>query len=180
MRYNGYLLGLTLSLVPLVLHGVTAALERIITHGHLDGQSIKACPSNTCTIDTSTRLYFWIAADKPVPNMYLQSGSNTLVVATNLLTNERLIPTLSRALRKEIAEKTGGNREMKVVEAIIPASRMEVGIYTFLICIDRISWLAVDMTCVRAKRFLERFRKGERLLCNLDKKDIRRDEEDQI
>ena len=152
-----------------------AGLERILTHGHLSGEIIKPCPDNCCTIDTSTRLYFWVSLDAHVRNMFLQAGSDTLIVTTNVLSNPRLVPHLSRRLKKEVAEKTADGRPIKIVEAIFPAERMTAGTYTFLICLDQLSWMAAEMTCVRKKRLFERFRKSECLICTLDKNSIRRD-----
>ena len=159
--------------ITFLVGAVTCNLERIITHGHLSGQRVKACPSNTCKIDTTTRLYFWIKESGPTPNMYLRSGPDTLLVTTNKIDNPTLIPSLSREVKRELEIKASG-QGLTVVEAIFPSERMAAGTYTYLICVDPWSWMAVDMVCVRADRFLERFRRGERLLCTLDKRTIDR------
>ena len=150
-------------------------LERILTHGHLSGRMIKPCPHHCCTIDTSTRLYFWVSMEADVRNMYLQAGTDTLIVTTNELSNPRLVPHLSRSLKKEIAEKTADGKPIKIVEAIFPSERMTIGTYIFLICLDQTSWMAAEMTCLRKKRLFEKFRRGERLICTLDKDTIKRD-----
>ena len=65
----------------------------------------------------------------------------------------------------------GDVRELKMLEAGFPNDQMLDTTYTFLMTEDYRSWIAVDMTCVRVKRFMERFRRGHRLLCEIDKRD---------
>lgn len=58
-----------------------------------------------------------------------------------------------------------------MMEAEFPDNKMSDVTYTFLMTNDYMSWLAADMICERHMRLFERFRRGTRLICKLDKRD---------
>lgn len=147
-------------------------LESVITHAHLRGGKLFPCPQNACEMDTTTKLYFWIREGTQPPNMFLRTRSSggTIHVTTNLVPLHQKLPPFTKSLQTELFAKSGGD-VLRVVEAEFPNNEMTDTTYTFLLTANFRSWIAVDMICERFKRPFERFRRGQRLVCYLDKRD---------
>lgn len=146
-------------------------LERVVAHAHVRGGKLHGCPDHLCEMEPSTKLYFWILKDAKAPNMFLQSLSATssIQITTSHVSNPKKAPPLTKRLEHDLMYLSDG-REMQMLEATFPNDRMSDVTYTFLMTDDYRNWLAADMTCERHERFMERFRKGQRLVCHLDKR----------
>lgn len=146
-------------------------LDRIVAHAHLRGGKLYPCFQNTCDLEPSTKLYFWIRRGQYAPNMFLRSHSlgETIHITTSPVADPSRL-TLTKTLKHELDARSNGE-SLLMVEAEFPEDIMRDTTYTFLMTDNFQSWIAVDMTCERIRRRFERFRKGHRLLCTLDKRD---------
>lgn len=163
-----YLFILLLSTLPLVT--LCNPLERVIAHAHVRDGKLHACPDHLCEMEPSTKLYFWIVKSEKAPNMFLRTRSRgqTMQITTTHVPESQKIPRLTKELKEQLQTLSRG-RPMQIVEATFPDDRMSDLTYTFLMTDDYRSWIAADMVCSRHERFMERFRRGQRLACYLDK-----------
>lgn len=157
-------------LLSLPIITICNPLERVIAHAHVRGGKLHACPDHLCEMEPNTKLYFWIVKSEKAPNMFLRTRSSgrTLQITTTHVSKSQEIPRLTKELREQLQILSQG-RPMQMVEATFPDNRMSDVTYTFLMTDDYRSWIAADMTCNRHERFMERFRRGQRLVCYLDK-----------
>ena len=162
---------LIVTLLWVVAVSCSNPLERLIAHAHVRGGKLHGCPDSMCEMEPSTKLYFWILKNELAPNMFLQTHTSgqTIQITTTPVAEPKKTPPLTTRLRHELMFLAGG-RPMQMVEAVFPNDRMADVTYTFLMTDDYRSWMAADMTCERHKRFMERFRKGQRLVCHLDRR----------
>ena len=159
---------LQLSWLPVSAINPVNPLDRVVSHAHLRDGRLHACPDDLCEMDTTTKLYFWIRKGDQIPNMYLQTESNAVTIATTRVRHPALRPRLTRKLKEELLRRSQG-APLEMLEAEFPNDQMIDTTYTFLMTTDYVSWIAAHMTCQRVNRLFERFRRGHRLACHLDK-----------